>query len=298
MNWLQVHIDVDADAAAELAEGLEAAGAVAVSLDAADDTPRFDDRGEGGAELWPSTRVSGLFAPEVDVRAVAAAAWTGIGRHPPVPLRVETVADADWEAHCRQQFAPRRYGERLVVRPSWSEPLDADTAQIVLDPGMAFGTGAHATTALCLTWLTELPLAGRRVVDYGCGSGILAIAAARLGAAEVWAVDVDPGALSVARDNARANGVQARVRIGPVDILDGICADIVVANILLDPLRALAVVLAGLLRDGGRLGLSGILAQQVQDCAAAYADAFDLAPARIDDGWALLCGMRRERRPC
>lgn len=293
MPYVQLRFETDADAADAAADCLAERGAVCVSLDAAQDAPVFDT-GRGGGELWPRTRVTGLFEAGVDLPGVLAGTARTLGWPAPPPHSVETVGDNDWEAEVRRQFRAQRFGRRLIVRPGW-EPAVADGAlEIVLDPGLAFGTGSHATTAQCLTWLDGIaPLAGRRVIDFGCGSGILAIAAALLGAAHVLAVDIDPQALVVTRANAERNGVAGRIDTGLPDLAEGARCDLLLANILLEPLLQLAPLFARLVEPGGRIALTGLLAEQAPRCAEAYAADFELAPAKIDSGWAFLHGARR-----
>ncbi len=295
MAWVEVRIELDAGQAEVLAERLPEAGALAVSLDAVEDAPIFDQGGDV-AELWPRTRVTGLFDADADIPARLAGLWLALGWAPP-PYRIDVLADADWVAGMRAQFEPRAYGDgRLWVRPSWCEPQGPPDREIVLDPGLAFGTGEHPTTALCLDWLAgEAPLEGRRVIDYGCGSGILAIAAVRGGATDVRAVDIDPRAVSVTRDNAAANGVAERVQALLPEALGSSRADIVVANILLNPLVALAPRLTALTLPGGWIALTGLLESQARECAAAYERDFEFEPPRCRAGWALLLGRRR---PC
>jgi ribosomal protein L11 methyltransferase len=293
MSYLQVRFELPATAAVELAEQLPEVGALAVEFDAAVDAPVFDTGADAQA-LWPSTRVTGLFDEELDLDAALRALCRALG-WPRLPAHtVEVLADGNWETSYRDWFRPRRFGDRLWVRPSWCTPGADPALEVVLDPGMAFGTGAHATTAMCLEWLaTATVLDGARVIDYGCGSGILAIAAAKLGAAEIWAVDTDPRALEVTRANAAVNAVEARLHVGAPAIADAVEADIVVANILLEPLVELATTIATRVRPGGALALTGLLDAQAPLCAAAYQAQIEFGPPRRDDGWTLLSGHRR-----
>jgi len=287
VSWVELCIEVDASAAEALAERLAEHGALAVSFESAGDTPVFDEP-DLAPGLWPVTRVSALFEAGADLQRVLAAAAPPSGAR----WHRRAVADADWEAQMRRSFRPRCHGGRLWVRPSWSAPAADGLPEVVLDPGMAFGTGMHATTALCLDWLAETDLAGARVIDYGCGSGILAIAAARLGAGAVLAVDIDAQALAVARANVAANAVAERVQcVAPAQIGEW-AADLLVANILLRPLVTLAPRFAALLVAGGRIALSGLTAGQVPDCAAALRPGFALEAPRCAHGWALLPGRR------
>jgi ribosomal protein L11 methyltransferase len=292
-----VRFDVDAAAAERWSDALIDAGALSVDLSdpcagTAAETPIYGEPGEPAPAVWPLARLDAMFAAGVDVdaalREVAAALEAAL---PQVERR--PVAARDWVRETQAQFAPIRIDERLWIVPSWCEPVDASAINLALDPGLAFGTGSHPTTRLCLEWLLAAAVEGLRVLDYGCGSGILAIAAAKLGAACVDGVDVDAQAIRASADNARANRVDARFVLA--DDLPLAPADIVVANILANPLIVLAPALAARVRDGGRIALAGILAPQAAAVQDAYAPWFTLAPWRERDGWVLLAGTRRAR---
>ena len=205
----------------------------------------------------------------------------------------EVLAERDWQQNFHQQFSPRRFAGDLWVVPSWHEPPPEARHIVTLDPGMAFGTGTHPTTGLCLDWLGQLPeLAGASVLDYGCGSGILAIAAARLGATRVIGLDIDPEACRVARENAQQNGCEFIEMVLPAALPAG-QFDVLVANILLNPLLALASQLADVVKPGGHIGLSGLLAEQAEFALAAYAPWFHLNPPEYREEWAFVGGRRR-----
>jgi ribosomal protein L11 methyltransferase len=272
-------------------------GALSVTLEDAEagtpaEQPLFGE--PGGAlmrEAWGRSVLHALVEAESDVPALVAAAASAAGLvHVPV-WRVTPVADADWVRLTQSQFDPIRVSERLWVVPTWHTPPDPDAINLVLDPGIAFGTGAHATTRLCLRWLEANVRGGEEVLDYGCGSGVLAIAAMKLGAGAATGVDIDPAAVAQARENARANGVS--VRLVAADTPLDLHADLVVANILANPLKLLAPALARHVRPGGRLALAGLLAEQAAEVSACYRPAFDLVVAAEEDGWALLAGKRR-----
>lgn len=298
-EWWNLGLEVDGDDAPALSDLLEALGAVAVCLQAADQhIIALSGDEPAGERHWPRTRVTALVPGDTDPQQLfdalreQAPQWAG---H---PATRERFADQDWIAAFRQRFEPLRFG-RLGVRASWSPPFAEDVLDIVIDPGMAFGTGAHATTSLCLAALAAMPdVAGARVIDYGCGSGILAIAAARLGAAEVLAVDIDPLACEIAAANAAANGVAERIRFGLPTLAEGAQADIVVANILLAPLLALAGQLAGLPVPGGRLIMSGITADQVDMLAGRYRGLLVDVATDLQAGWAMLAGRRPLEAAC
>jgi ribosomal protein L11 methyltransferase len=205
---------------------------------------------------------------------------------------VQSVADRDWVRETQAQFAPIRVSPRLWIVPSWHAAPDPAALNIVLDPGLAFGTGGHPTTRLCLNWLERAIGGGESVIDYGCGSGILAIAAMKLGAGSAVGIDIDAQALLAARGNAIQNRVEVEFRGAAARACPP--ADIVVANILARPLIVLAPLLAGLTAPGGRLALAGLLAAQAQDVHAAYDEWFDLGREGEEEGWVVLAGTRKE----
>ncbi len=293
MPWLQLSIDVTGSETEPLAAWLEAAGALSVTFADAGDEPQLEpDPGE--TPLWSRVRVSALFeaSPASEI-LVAQLADELSGAGSTASPRIERIADQVWERVWLDSFRPTRFGERLWVCPHGQIPDDPTAIVVALDPGLAFGTGHHPTTALCLEWLDGVELAGQTLLDYGCGSGILAIAALRLGAARVIAVDHDPQALEATRENALANGVAERLAVlAPAD-LAAPRVDLVIANILAGPLISLAPRLLESLRPGGLLALSGILAGQVERVSQAYSDQVALAPTRWRDDWALLSGVRR-----
>lgn len=276
----------------EAAESLLlAAGAVSVTYRDAEDQPVLEPA-PGETPLWDQVLVTGLFEADADLATLTAL----IRAQLPALQALDTrqVEDQDWERAWMDDFRPMRFGQRLWICPSWDEPPAGDAISILLDPGLAFGTGTHPTTALCLEWLDAHPPAGLEVIDYGSGSGILAVAALKLGAARVTAVDIDPQALTATRDNAERNGVLGRVRTVLPGDLPEVPADLLLANILANPLIELAPRFAALVRTGGGLVLSGILADQAADVAAAYRAAFALAPAAQREDWVRLDGRKAE----
>ena len=295
MSYLVLHFDADAADADAWADALLAAGALSVDVTdpragTPDETPLYGEPGEPVDGLWPVNRLTALFAPGADpVRAIAAAGRAA--QRPPPPYETRLLAEQDWVRATQAQFTPIRIADKLWVVPSWCAPPDPDALNLTLDPGLAFGTGSHPTTRLCLAWLAQNLRRGERVLDYGCGSGILAIAAARLGAAEVVGVDVDPQAIIASRANARANGVVAAFAT-PAAAPPAAPFDVLVANILANPLVVLAPALAARVRSGGRIVLSGILAPQAAAVAAAYAPWFTISVQDGDDGWVALAGVR------
>lgn len=296
MPWLCVTLQVEESAVEMLTDALLAAGAQAVDVqDAAAGTagehPIFAEPGERPAAGWRDNRVGALFAIDADLYAAIPQALHEAGLPPGTAFGVERVEDADWVRLTQSQFQPMQITPRLWVVPSWHQPPDPAALNIVLDPGIAFGTGAHPTTRLCLRWLDATVRPGMRVIDYGCGSGILAIAAMKLGAGTAHGVDIDPQALLAAQNNALQNGVT--ITWSAAEQASVAPSDIVVANILANPLVVLAPLLAQLTRPGGHIALSGILAEQAQSVCAVYAAHFDLQQAAEDEGWVLLTGVRR-----
>lgn len=300
MPWLQLTLTADQDRAALLEAALESAGALAVTLGDAADDPLLEPP-PGAMPLWQAVRLVALFADDAAGAAQAAALADQLSHLSLTPPRIEHLADRTWERVWLDEFRPTRFGRRLWVCPVGQPVSDPDAAPdkvvVELDPGLAFGTGHHPTTALCLEWLDGADLTGRTLLDYGCGSGILAIAALKLGAAAVIAVDHDPQALTATRDNAAANAVADRLKVGLPRDLPGLGVrlpvDCVIANILAGPLIELAPQLLAALAPGGDLVLSGVLGAQVPAVAAAYADDWEPAPVRLRDDWALLAGRRR-----
>ncbi len=293
MPYIALRFDTAADTADGWADALLAAGAL--SVDAADARAGTQDETEVYGEpdvpsaTWPLTRLTALFGADADVVGALSHAGALLARAPPEYF-LEDVADSDWVRATQAQFGPIRVGERLWIVPSWSEPEDAAAINLRIDPGLAFGTGSHATTRLCLRWLEANLPRGATLLDYGCGSGILAIAAARLGAQRVSGVDVDAQALAASAANAHANAVDARFVLP--DALPPGTFDVVVANILANPLELLAPLLAARVRSGGHIVLSGILETQAAQVAAAYARWFKIAAWGSEDGWVALAGSR------
>ncbi|HEY0943134.1 MAG TPA: 50S ribosomal protein L11 methyltransferase [Steroidobacter sp.] len=309
MPFLQLILPIGAADPAPYEDALLAAGASSITLEDEGDDPVLEPL-PGTTPLWPRVRLKALFDGAVDRDEVLGMLNAELGSKLAQALAgasFETLADRAWEREWLKDFKPMRFGRRLWICPGGQQPdeeqlRDSQPAVLIeLDPGLAFGTGTHPTTALCLEWLDAAPLAGKRVIDYGCGSGILAIAAARLGAAEVLAVDIDPQALLATRDNAERNGVAQLIEAHLVE--DGADdsrenpADILLANILAGPLDSLAPAFAARVRSGGQLVLSGILRHQAEAVASRYAPWFDIGPVVVRDDWARLDGVRRPTPP-
>lgn len=300
MPWLQITFSVEQSAAPIMEAALENAGALAVTLGDAGDDPQLEPP-PGATPLWEGVRVTGLFENDPDSRARVERLAATLGAHSLSPALIETIEDRPWERVWLDDFKPTRFGRRLWVCPQGQPAPDPDAVVVDLDPGLAFGTGHHPTTALCLEWLDGLDLRGLTLLDYGCGSGILAIAALKLGAAHAIALDHDPQAIDATRDNAAANGVSDRLSLCLPDGLGALAGrlpvDLVVANILAGPLVELAPVLLQQLRPGGALALSGVLAEQVPAVRAAYAGAIVPQPTRQLDDWALIHGHKAPSEP-
>lgn len=266
-------------------------GAIAVSLADAGNEPLLEP-GPGETPMWQAVRLRALFNESTNPDVTAATLAVVLGLQPG-DISIEHVEDRAWEREWLKDFRPMRFGRRLCVAPAGQRP-DVPTPVILeLDPGLAFGTGTHATTALCLEWLDEQIQGGERVLDYGCGSGILALAALKLGARAALAFDIDPQALTATRENAAKNGLASRVDVAErVEAVTG-TFDIVLANILAGPLVELAPRLARLARPGGEIVLAGLLTRQAAEVAQAYEAWFDIDPKAERDGWTLLAGRRR-----
>ena len=296
MPWLTVTVTTSEQQAEMLSDALLELGALSVDVHDADaDTPDeqaiFGEPGEPAPHLWSHNRVTALFAEGAQIDVIMLEAAHAIGLEQPPAYHTETMADNDWVRLTQSQFNPIPISQRLWIVPTWHTPSDPNAINITLDPGLAFGTGSHPTTRLCLRWLDANIQGGESVLDYGCGSGILAIAALKLGASNAIGVDLDTQAVQSSRDNAAANQVTAQFSLP--DAAPQLQADIIVANILTNPLKVLAPLLAAATRQGGQIVLSGILSEQAEDVMRVYAQWFDLKPPVMEDGWACLSGVKR-----
>ncbi|MBN3191676.1 50S ribosomal protein L11 methyltransferase [Pectobacterium brasiliense] len=293
MPWIQLKINTSGKVAEQLGDVMMESGAVSVTFQDTHDNPVFEPL-PGETRLWGDTDAIALYDAETDMNAVIAMLeqepLLGVGfKH-----KIEQLEDKDWEREWMDNFHPMQFGKRLWICPSWRDIPDPTAVNVMLDPGLAFGTGTHPTTALCLQWLDGLDLEGKTIIDFGCGSGILAIAALKLGAARAIGIDIDPQAIQASRDNAQRNGVSERLELYlPKDQPANLSADVVVANILAGPLRELAPLISDLPKAGGHLGLSGVLATQAEGVAEAYADKFTLDPVAEREEWCRITGQRR-----
>jgi len=289
MSFVALRFDAAGAVADEWADALLAAGAIAVDVADANSGTALETSLDAASQRWEVSRLTALFDPRTDIGAALALAGTSIGRTPGAHS-LETVPEDDWVRRTQSQFRPIHVSERLWVVPSWCDPVEPSALNLIIDPGLAFGTGSHPSTRLCLRWLDANLEQGASVLDYGCGSGILAIAAARLGAGLVVGTDIDDQAIEASRANSRNNAVTARF-VRPRSLRSSEF-DVVVANILADPLERLAPRLASRVVTGGRVVLSGILETQAAALVAAYSRWFRISLWEREDGWAALAGSR------
>ena len=291
--WQQIQMTVSAEHCAELEALLLEAGARSSTLMDAEDQPVFQ-REPGATPQWGTSTLTGLFPPEQNLQALLAT----LQFHPWVlnrdSLQIEPLEEQVWERAWMDDFAPRQYGKRLWICPSWQSPPDPEAVNILLDPGLAFGTGSHATTALCLRWLEQTHLQDKTVIDYGCGSGILAIAAALLGADKIHAVDNDTQAIAATVENGLRNDIPLhKITACLPEALPKLQADFLLANILAEPLHELAEYFATLLKPEGKIVLSGILEEQTEHLIARFGRWFSLDKPVTEEGWVRLSGSRR-----
>jgi ribosomal protein L11 methyltransferase len=316
MPFVQLTLCVGAADPESFEDALLAAGALSITLEDAADDPVLEPA-PGTTPLWPSVKIKALFDAGSDPQVIQALLLSQLSQ--PLPsLEFDEIADRPWEREWLKDFRPMRFGRRLWICPDGQRPEETNGGQrtadgadarhasapqlpvpslppvfIDLDPGLAFGTGTHATTALCLAWLDGADLRGKTVLDYGCGSGILAIAALKLGAESALCVDIDPQAVTATLDNAARNDVARRLEASSVEHMRTAPVDIVLANILAEPLLDLAPTLAALVKPGGAIVLSGVLHDQATPVATRYAPWFDIAPVSVRDGWARVDGRRK-----
>lgn len=292
MAWVQIRLNSTDQKAEEISDFLEEIGAVSVTFMDSQDTPIFEPL-PGETRLWGNTDVVALFDAETDMQQIVAMLQQSGVIEPDFAYKIEQIEDKDWEREWMDNFHPMQFGKRLWICPSWREVPDPTAVNVMLDPGLAFGTGTHPTTALCLQWLDSLDLQGKTVIDFGCGSGILAIAALKLGAASAIGIDIDPQAILASRNNAEANGVADRLQLFLAkDQPQDLQAEVVVANILAGPLKELAPQIMTLVKPQGNLGLSGILSTQAESVCEAYQTAFTLDPVAEKEEWCRITGVK------
>ena len=295
MAWQSVTFLAEAALAEPICDALMEIGALSAAIEDADagtpdEQPQFGEPGSVNTPGWTRSRIVALFEPEAEVGALLADAATSLGM-PAVPeFTVDIVEEQNWVQLTQAQFEPIPVSDRLWIVPSWHEFPDPQAINLILDPGMAFGTGSHPTTRLCLEWLERSVTSGCSVLDYGCGSGILAIAAAKLGAGLVAGVDIDPQAVEAARANAERNEVVATFAESTAPVAGEY--DLVVANILSNPLRVLAPAICAHVKPGGHLALSGILREQAEEIIAIYAQWLPMKIADVREDWVCLSGVK------
>lgn len=300
MSWIQLSTNTDKQHAEKIEDALLAAEAVSVTLMDAADTPVLEPE-PGTTPIWNETRIMGLFPAETNTKALLKTLSELLAEDPNLKnqlFKTEILEDKDWEREWMKNFHPIQCGQRLWICPSWREPPNPEAVNLLLDPGLAFGTGTHPTTFLCLNWLDQLDVQGKTLIDYGCGSGILAIAGLLLGATSAIGIDIDPQALIATRDNAERNKVDSqRIEVYLPKQLpqsrNPIQADIVLANILAQPLIDLAPTIAGHVKPGGKIALSGIIERQAEEICTTYKTWFELSPVVLREGWALVHGTKK-----
>ena len=295
MSYQQITINVNDAVAERLADALMEHGALSAAIEDAyagteNEQAIFGEPGMPTEQIWQQSKVIALFGENDDAAAMIQTASQECGLKD-LAYTSEILADQDWVRLTQAQFDPIQISERLWITPSWHEAPNSNAVNLQLDPGLAFGTGSHPTTRLCLKWLDTQLKGGENVLDYGCGSGILTIAALKLGAGSAVGVDIDEQAIRASKDNAAQNNVDAQFYL-PDGLPQG-QFDIVVANILANPLRMLGEMLAARTKQGGRIVLSGLLDEQVEELSGIYSQWFDIEPAEIDEGWARLSGVKR-----
>lgn len=291
-DWIQIKLRTTNQSADTIAELLEQLGALAVSYTDAEDSPILEPK-PGERRLWPNTEVTGLLEQGTDPKPILAVLKQLLGDH--IPMVATTLEDKNWIRAWMDQFKPLKFGQHLWICPSWLSVDEKDSVVVMLDPGLAFGTGTHPTTSLCLSYLDSLDLKDKDVLDYGCGSGILAIAALKLGAKSATGVDIDEQALIASKENAHRNGLEDKLQLimGTDKKLDLPQFPITVANILAGPLAELEPIIASLTQSGGKLALSGILTEQADSVIEAYSKDFVMNKVKDLDGWALLTGTKK-----
>ncbi|WP_456406149.1 50S ribosomal protein L11 methyltransferase [Thiolapillus sp.] len=291
MPWLQAHLEVEKSQAPLIELLFEQLGALSITLVDAEDEPMLEPP-PGATPLWSQTRVTALFEGDTDADDLRAHIDQALVRENSRELQLEVLEDQEWERAWLEHFQPKQFGKHLWISPTGKQVNASEATVIQLDPGLAFGTGTHPTTDLCLQWLDAAQIEGKTVIDYGCGSGILAIAALKLGAARAIAVDHDPQALLATRSNAQINMVADRLETFAASDFTPRQADVALANILANVLVDLAPQLISLLSSGGQLVLSGILDHQADEVMAAYAPAIRFQPPAHLDDWVRLDGVR------
>jgi len=293
MPWVQLRLNANEETAEKYSDWLSACGAQAVTFIDEKDTPIYEPLPGDEVIYWHQTVVMGLFEANHDMDKVVSYLKSIHPDKNDMKYKLEQLEDKDWEREWMDNFHPMKFGERLWICPSWREIPEPDAVNVMLDPGLAFGTGTHPTTALCLTWLDGLDLKGKTVVDFGCGSGILSLAALKLGASKVIGIDIDPQALQASLANAKRNNVEDRLELYLPADQPTLKADVVVANILAGPLRELAPTIIDFVAEQGVLALSGVLEDQAQTLQDIYGQWCKMDPVQIKEEWVRLSGTRK-----
>lgn len=292
MPWIQLRLPANEETAEKFSDWMMASGAQAVTFIDAKDTPIYEPLPGDEVIYWSNTIVMGLYDASQDMDKVVSYLQSIHPDKASMSYKLEQLEDKDWEREWMDNFHPMQFGKRLWVCPSWREVPDPEAVNVMLDPGLAFGTGTHPTTALCLTWLDGLDVEGKTIVDFGCGSGILSLAALKLGAKKVIGIDIDPQALQASRENAKRNGVEDRLELFLPADQPRLQADVVVANILAGPLRELAPTIIQFVAPNGLLALSGVLENQAEALQEIYGQWCEMDAFVVKDEWVRLSGKR------
>ncbi|WP_085300463.1 50S ribosomal protein L11 methyltransferase [Cognaticolwellia mytili] len=293
MPWIQLRLSADEETAEKYSDWLSACGAQAVTFIDAQDTPIYEPLPGDEVIYWNNTVVMGLYDASHDMDKVLNYLKSIHPDKSNMVYKLEQLEDKDWEREWMDNFHPMKFGQRLWICPSWRDVPDPTAVNVMLDPGLAFGTGTHPTTALCLTWLDSLDLKGKTVVDFGCGSGILSLAALKLGAKKVIGIDIDPQALQASLENAKRNQCEDRLALFLPKDQPKFKADVVVANILAGPLRELAPVIIEYVAQTGLLALSGVLEEQAEQLQEIYGEYCQMDAIAVQDEWVRLSGVKK-----
>lgn len=290
MAWVQFNFAVASDLVDNISDYLMEIGSASVTFTANDKNEAIFELQPGDIRYWQTSTCTALFDASFDTQLIKHLIGEFSGFESTPAITVEQIEDKDWEREWMDNFHPIQFGERLWVCPSWRDIPDENACNVILDPGLAFGTGTHATTALCLKWLEQMDLTGKTVLDFGCGSGILAIAALKLGAKRAIGIDIDPKAITASEENAERNGVSEQIELYlPEDAPEFEC-DVILANILAAPLKALKDTICGYGHAGTLIALSGVLAEQADDVCDSYQNLVNLSPVQQQDEWVRISG--------
>lgn len=292
MPWLQLKLNTSEENVDAIGDEMLNMGALSVTLMDAKDVPILEPA-PGETPLWQEVQMMFLFDAQINTKQILENWKNHVLSKNSHAEKFELIEDKDWEREWMDRFEPMKFGSRLWICPSWKPVPDENAVNVMLDPGLAFGTGTHPTTALCLAWLDSIDLVGKTVIDYGCGSGILAIAALKLGASKVYAIDIDPQAILATKENAKRNEVaDERLVVGYPKAIEGIATEVVVANILSGPLVELSGNISAHCIVNGRIALSGILDNQAETTRKAYLDWFEMDEPVYQEEWSRLTGIK------